>query len=98
MVNIDLTLAISILRIKNTQKMKLTDKAIEVVKKPAVRRRLADALDCTDQTIIRYIKENEPNGDLTKAAALKTIAEETGLATDEILEDSESEPHRVKVA
>lgn len=69
--------------------MKLTDKAITEIKEPAVRRRLADALDCTDQTIVRYIKENEFNGDLTKAAALKVISEETGLPSSEILEEDE---------
>jgi hypothetical protein len=69
-----------------------------ILKEPAMRRRLADALDCTDQTIVRYIKENELNGDLTKAVALKVISEESGLSTDEILEDTENITEKARVA
>lgn len=67
--------------------MRLTDSAIAIIKEPAARRKLAEALDCTDQTITRYIKENEDNGGLTKAAALKVISEETGLSNEQILEE-----------
>jgi len=71
--------------------MRLTDRIIGMIKEPAIRRKLADALDCTDQSIVNYIKKNEANGELTKAAALRVIAEETGLSNDEILEDTEKE-------
>lgn len=71
--------------------MKLSDQALTIIKEAAVRRKLADALDCTDQTIVRYIKDNETNGDLTKAASLKVIREESGLPIEEILEESKQE-------
>lgn len=67
--------------------MKLTQKALEIIRKPEVRRLLAIALDCTDQTIMRYIRTNDDC--LTKAAALKLIQEETGLTNEEILETEE---------
>lgn len=50
---------------------------------PRTRSRLALALGCTEQTIIRYIKDCSDN--LTKAAALMVIREETGLSDEEIL-------------
>lgn len=69
--------------------MKLTQQVIERIKQPQVRRELTVALKCTDQTIIRHIKGNEDNGELTKAAALKVIREVTGLTDQEILETEE---------
>lgn len=69
--------------------MKLTEKAIKAIHTPTVRRALTVAFRCTDQTIIRYIKGNEDNGELTKAAALKIIREATGLNDQEILEGEE---------
>lgn len=67
--------------------MKLTQKALQAIHNPAVRRELTVALKCTDQTIIRYINRNEDNGDLTKAAALKVIREVTDLKEEDILEE-----------
>lgn len=46
--------------------------------------KIALVLGITDQQIARYIKNNSDN--LTKAAALKVIREETGLKDDQILE------------
>jgi len=46
---------------------------------------LADALGVSIQTLYRYINDNDDN--LTKAAALKFIREETGLVDSEILEN-----------
>ena len=63
--------------------MILTGKALESIKKASTRNKLAIALDCTDFTILRYIKSNDDN--LTKAAALKVIMQETGLSESEIL-------------
>lgn len=64
--------------------MKLSSNALEMIDKPAVRIRLALALDVTEQTVIRYIKGNKP--ELTQAAALRVIREETGLTDEQILE------------
>lgn len=69
--------------------MKLTQKVLLAIHNPSVRRELTVALKCTDQTIIRYIKGNEDNGELTKAAALKVIREVTELSDQEILEAEE---------
>lgn len=48
---------------------------------------LARVLDVTDKTIYRYLSEN--SDDLTKAAALKVIKENTGLEDSQILEESQ---------
>lgn len=64
---------------------KLTTKALKAINRPRPRTRLALVLDCTEQTIRAYIKDNSDN--LTKAAALVVIREETGLKDQEILED-----------
>lgn len=64
--------------------MKLTQKALKAINNPTTRRRLMDVLDCTEFTIARYIQKNSDN--LTKAAALQVIREETGFADSEILE------------
>jgi hypothetical protein len=69
--------------------MKLTEKALQVIKQPHIRRELTVALKCTDQTIIRYIKGNEENGPLTLAASLKVIREVAELKDQEILEGEE---------
>jgi hypothetical protein len=64
--------------------MKLSLKALKAINNPVTRRRLMDALDCTEFTISRYIQKNSDN--LTKAAALKIIREVTGLPDNEILD------------
>jgi hypothetical protein len=64
--------------------MKLTQKALKAINTPTTRRRLMDVLGCTEFTIARYIQKNSDN--LTKAAALQVIREDTGLADSEILE------------
>jgi hypothetical protein len=66
--------------------MKLTKRALELINTPAIRRKLMAVLgDVAESTIWRYINSNDDN--LTKAAALKVIREETGLKDEEILED-----------
>lgn len=67
--------------------MKLSIEAIKALT-VRTRNRLALELDCSIPTIDRWIKANEPNGDLTKASAVKIIAEETGLDDSQILEES----------
>ena len=67
----------------------LSPKALAEIEKhrPGIISLLAIALKCTDQSINRFFKENRINGDLTKAAALKIIREQTGLSESEILKD-----------
>jgi len=66
--------------------MRLSNKALKAINNPVTRRRLMDALDCTEFTIARYIQKNNDN--LTKAAAMKVIRDVTGLNDDEILESN----------
>lgn len=66
--------------------MKLTHTALSKVNTPAVRRELSGILNCTEQTIIRYIHKNEQNGPLTTIGVLNTIKAMTELSYDEILE------------
>lgn len=68
----------------------LTQKAIETINEnrgKGVIRSLADALKCSENTINRHIRENEPNGDLTKVAALEVIREVSGLSDEDMLEN-----------
>ena len=65
--------------------MKLSQKALRAINNPATRRRLMDALNCTEFTISRYIQKNSDN--LTKAAAIQIIREVTGFKDEEILEE-----------
>jgi transcriptional antiterminator len=64
--------------------MKLSQKALKSINTPVARRRLMDALGCTEFTISRYIQKNSDN--LTKAAAMQIIREVTGWADEEILD------------
>ena len=61
----------------------LTQKVLKAINNPLTRRRLMDALGCTEFTIARYIQKNSDN--LTKAAAMEIIREVTGMTDDEIL-------------
>lgn len=65
--------------------MRLTDKAIHEIKaNKRLRNRLAFDLDKSAMTILRWVSTNDDN--LTKAAALQVIREETGFTDEEILE------------
>jgi hypothetical protein len=66
--------------------MKLTPKALAAVNTPDIRRELSRLLHCTEQTIIRYIRKNEPNGYLTTVAAVEMIKQLTTLPEREILQ------------
>lgn len=71
--------------------MKLSSKAISKINVRA-KNMLALELDCSVQTVERWIKENEENGKLTTAKAVQVISEVTGLGQSQILEeDSEKE-------
>ncbi|OQP52809.1 hypothetical protein A4H97_24215 [Niastella yeongjuensis] len=65
--------------------MKLKQEVLKTINTPQTRRRLMDALGCTEFTIARYIQRKSDN--LTKAAALKVIRKVTGLPDNEILEE-----------
>lgn len=54
-----------------------------------IRRKIAEALKVSEQSVYRWVAENDDN--LTKAAALVIIKQETGLTDQEILEE-EKEP------
>lgn len=66
--------------------MKLSKPALQAIYEhsPAIKNQLALALNCSEGTINRYIRDNDDN--LTKAAALKIIQELTGLTMEKILE------------
>ena len=51
------------------------------------KQKLAGALGVSDPTVYRYIQDNETNGALTKAMAIRAISEITGLSEDLILEE-----------
>lgn len=54
---------------------------------PGIIKKLADAIDASESSIYKWISENHSN--LTKAAAIKVIREETGLTDNQILEEGE---------
>jgi plasmid maintenance system antidote protein VapI len=67
--------------------MKITHLAKLAVKgTDGIIQKLAAALKVTDATVYKYIREDRD--DLTKAAALKVIREETGLSDEQILEET----------
>lgn len=65
--------------------MKIKQSVLDQIKGNS-RLRLALALNCSEQWIIKLMEKNQPNGPLTLIAALNAISEETGLTQDEILE------------
>lgn len=67
--------------------MKLSKKAIKLLKNRPLMLKVAIALDFSEQWILILIKKNGNNGPLTTIKALTTIQEETGLTQVEILED-----------
>lgn len=70
--------------------MRLSDKAIIAIKESTrLKTRLALAMNRSVYTIDVWLKDN--SDDLTKAAALAVIREETGLTDSEILENETAE-------
>jgi len=66
--------------------MKLTNIALQtIIASKEIKHKLGLALDRSEGSINLYLRENKD--DLTKAAALKVIREETGLTDEEILEE-----------
>lgn len=68
--------------------MVLTDKALKSIT-PKTRIKLAAALGCTEQWIIKSMVSNKPNGILTKFSALQIIREEGKLSDSDLLEEQE---------
>lgn len=66
--------------------MKLTQIAIDAIT-VRTKNRIALDMDCSVPTVDRWIKENEDNGDLTKARIVEIIREETNLKNSQILEE-----------
>lgn len=66
--------------------MILSQKALKAITTKA-KNRIALALNCSVYTVDRWIKENESDGDLTKATSVLIISEEANIPTDEILEE-----------
>lgn len=76
--------------------MKLSKSAILALKGTgkATKERIAEAAKVDPSTVYRWINDNNDN--LTKAALLPIIREETGLIDSEILESEESEVKEVR--
>jgi hypothetical protein len=70
--------------------MKLSKIALQKIQDSrSLPKKLQEALGVSRVTMWKYIKGNDD--ELTKAAALKVIREETGLTDDQILEETETE-------
>lgn len=71
--------------------MRLSKIAILAVRgaSPGIIKRLAEAIGVSEPSVYRFINDNDDN--LTKAAAIKVIREETGLTDDQILEEEKTE-------
>lgn len=67
--------------------MKISDKAKQLITTRA-KNKIAIELNCSAYTVDRWLKDNESNGDLTKAVPLRIIREETGLTDEQILEEA----------
>lgn len=72
--------------------MKLSRIAILAIRgaSPGIVKRLAEAIEASEPSIYKWISDNHSN--LTKAAAMKVIREETGLTDEQILEEDVKEP------
>jgi hypothetical protein len=66
--------------------MKLSKKAIKLLKNRALMLKVAIALDFSEQWVLILIKRNNTNGPLTTVTCVQTIVRESGLSQDEILE------------
>lgn len=69
--------------------MKISDKALTAITTKA-KNRIALAMDCSVYTVDRWIKDNDEDGDLTKATIVAIISEETDLPENKILVGTKS--------
>jgi hypothetical protein len=68
--------------------MKLSQIALQkILDSKSLPKKLQAVLDVSRVTMWKYLKDNDEN--LTKAAVIKILREETGLSDSEILEESE---------
>jgi hypothetical protein len=68
--------------------MVLTETALKSIT-AKTRIRLASALGCTEQWVIKMIAANKSNGPLTTYTALRVLREDSGLNDQELLEEQE---------
>jgi hypothetical protein len=69
--------------------MRLTHLAIIAIRgSKGIVPKLADAIKCSEPSVYKYIRENAP--ELTLAAALRVIRDETGLGDSQILEEEKT--------
>jgi hypothetical protein len=70
----------------------LTQKALNKINdsRPTIIWELSIALGSSESTINRQLRQNVPNGDLTKVASIEVIREATGLKDSQILEEVKS--------
>lgn len=66
--------------------MKVKQTILEKVNTPQIRTKIALALGVGEQTVAMQMRNNTPDGRLTKMDAIKAIAAEAGCSVDEILE------------
>jgi hypothetical protein len=57
---------------------------------PDIISKLALALSTSSNSIYRFVRENEINGDLTKFAALEVFQQEFNMSVEQILEKSKT--------
>jgi hypothetical protein len=69
--------------------MRLSEKALAAINNQEMRLMIALKLGVGENTVRLYIRDNEPDGDLTKASVLQIIEEETKLTQEEILTSEE---------
>lgn len=66
----------------------LTADAIKAIREtPDIKPKICLSLQISERTLLRIIADNEPNNDLTKAAAIKVLREETGYPEGKILKE-----------
>ena len=66
--------------------MKIKQNILELVDNPQSRTKIAMVLQIGEQAVAKACRSNDPNGTLTKYAALEVISEETGKTIDKILD------------
>jgi DeoR/GlpR family transcriptional regulator of sugar metabolism len=71
--------------------MRIKQSVIDQLNTRDVRFAIASTLDVSEVSIRRYLNDNDDNGPLTTAGALRTIREKTGLTDAEILTEANEE-------